>query len=187
MPDIAIAAVLADAVDNGLHGIDLIGPHHQQLLLAGNQHHIAAEGLAKGAFDQEGLCEAVEVGDLFVADVGEFIDRQKALFGIEGEVPGIVVREIEGAVAIADDEKLKKTEQGLGVAVAGIVLVVDDLLHGPARADAKGLEFDLNDRHTIDEEDNVIPVMAVVGIDAQLVDHLKGVFAPVLNVDQGVV
>ena len=29
--------------------------------------------------------------------------------------------------------------------------------------------------------------MAVVGIDAELVDYLEGVFAPVLDVDQGVV
>jgi hypothetical protein len=34
VPDVAVAAVLVDAVDDALHGIDLVGPHHQELLLA---------------------------------------------------------------------------------------------------------------------------------------------------------
>ena len=41
--------------------------------------------------------------------------------------------------------------------------------------------------HPIDQNQHVITVVAVVRVDAQLVDHLKGVFAPVFDVDQGVV
>ena len=81
---------------------------------------------------------------------------------------------------------MHEAEQRLGVAVAGVVLVVDDLLHGPARADCQGLELDLHHRHAVDEQDHVITVVAVVGVDAELVDHLEGVLAPVLDVDQGV-
>ena len=94
--DIAVAAVLGDAIHDGLHRIDLIGPHHQELLFAGNAHHVAADRLAEGAFDEEGLGEGVEVRDLFVVHVCEFIDRQKALFGIESEVPAVIVREVAG-------------------------------------------------------------------------------------------
>ncbi len=50
---------------------------------------------------------------------------------------GVVVREVESLVAIADDEELEEAEERLGVAVAGIVLVIDDLLHGFARIDAQ--------------------------------------------------
>jgi hypothetical protein len=70
---------------------------------------------------------------LLVVLVGELIDGQEALVGIEGEVAGVVVGEVVGAVAVADDEELHEAEQRLGVAVAGVVLVFDDLLHGPAR------------------------------------------------------
>ena len=119
--------------------------------------------------------------------VRELIDGQKALFGIESEVAGVVVGEVLGAVAVADDEELEEAEQRLGVAVAGVVLVIDDLLHGPAGADAEGLQFDLNDGHAVDEQDDVVAVVAVVGVDAELVDDLEGVLAPVLDVDEGVV
>ena len=91
------------------------------------------------------------------------------------------------SVAVADDEELDEAEQRVGVAVAGVVLVVDDLLHGPARADAEGLELDLDDGHAVDEQHHVVAVVAVVGVDAELVDDLEGVFAPVLDVDEGVV
>ncbi len=91
------------------------------------------------------------------------------------------------SVAVADDEELEEAEQRLGVAVAGIVLVVDDLLHRPARADAEGLQLDLHDGDAIDQQDDVVAVVAVVGVDAELVDDLEGVLAPVLDVDEGVV
>ena len=74
-----------------------------------------------------------------------------------------------------------------GVAVAGVVLVFDDLLHRPAGVDAERLQFDLHDGHAVDEQDDVVAVVAVVGVDAELVDDLEGVLAPVLDVDQRVV
>ena len=66
VPDVAVAAVLVDALDDVLDGVDLVRPHHQQLLLAGDEHHVAADRLAERAFGEERLGEAVEVGDLFV-------------------------------------------------------------------------------------------------------------------------
>ena len=170
-----------------LDGVDLVRPHHQQLLLAGDEHHVAADRLAERALGEEGLGEVVEVGDLLVVLGGELVDGQEALIGVEGEVAGVVVGEVVGAVAVADDEELEEAEQRLGVAVAGVVLVVDDLLHGPARADAEGLQLDLHAGHAVDEEDDVVAVVAVVGVDAELVDDLEGVLAPVLDVDEGVV
>ena len=138
VPDEAVAAVLLDAGDEVFYRINLIRAHHEQLLLALDEHHVAADGVAEGAFHQEGGGEVVEVGDLFVGLVGELVDGQETLVLIEGEVAGVVVGEVEGAVAVADDEELEEAEKGLGVAVAGVVLVIDDLLHGAARMDAEG-------------------------------------------------
>jgi hypothetical protein len=113
------------------------------------------------------------VGDLLVILVGELVDGQEALVGIESEVAGVVVGEVVGAVAVADDEELDEAEQRLGVAVAGVVLVFDDLLHGAARVDAEGLQLDLHAGHAVDEQDDVVAVVAVVGVDAELVDDLE--------------
>ncbi|MNI26626.1 hypothetical protein D3C73_803360 [compost metagenome] len=59
MPDIAVATVLLDAVDNGFDGIDLIWAHDHELLLTRYQHHVAVDCLAQRTFDEEGLGEAV--------------------------------------------------------------------------------------------------------------------------------
>ena len=146
VPDVAVAAVVFDALDDVLDGIDLVRPHHQELLLAGDEHHVAADRLAERALGEEALGEVVEVGDLRVVLVGELVDGQETLVGVEGEVAGVVVGEVVGAVAVADDEELHEAEERPGVAVAGVVLVFDDLLHGPARVDAEGLQFDLDAR-----------------------------------------
>jgi hypothetical protein len=64
VPDVAVAVVFVDALHHVLHGIDLVGPHDHELLLAGEQHHVAADGPAEVALFQEALGELVEVGDL---------------------------------------------------------------------------------------------------------------------------
>ena len=166
MPDVAVAAALVDAVHDGLHGIDLVRPHHQQLLLAGHQDHVAADHLAQRAFGEKLLGKGIKVGDLLVVFGGELIDGQEALVGVEAEVPRVVVGEIPGVAAVTDDEKLDEAQQRLAVAVAGVALVIDDLLHRPARADRQGFQLDLHHRHTVDEQHHVVAVMAVVGIDA---------------------
>ena len=187
VPDVAVAVVVINARDHVLHGIDLIGPHDHELLLAGDEDHVAADGTAEVALFQEGVGEGVQLGDLLVILAGEFIDGQEALIGVKGKVAGVVVGEVVGAVAVADDEELHEAEQRLGVAITGIVLVFDDLLHRPARADAEGFQLDLHAGHAVDEKDHIVTVVAVIRIDAELVDDLEGVFVPVLDVDEGVV
>lgn len=161
--------------------------HHQELLLAGNEHHVAADCLAKIAFSQERFCEAVEVSDFLVINVGKFIDWQKALLSIKSKMPGVVVCKIKGAVAVADNEKLEKAKKRLGITVAWIVLVIDNLLHRSLGTDAKSFQFDLDAGNPIDQEYDVVAVVAIVRINTQLIDHLEGVFARVLDVNQRVV
>lgn len=156
-------------------------------MLAGQQHHVAADGFAQRALGQEGLGKAVEVGDLIVGFVSVLVDGQEALIGVERKVPSVIVGEVPGIGAVADNEQLQEAQQGSAVAVARIVLVVNDLFHGPPRADAQRLQLDLHAGHTVDEDEDVVAVVAVVGVDAQLVDDFEAVLAPVLDVDQRVV
>ena len=126
------------------------------------------------------------MGDLAVVAIGPLVDGQKALVGVEGEVLAVVVGKKVGVVAVADDEQLHEAEQGVGVAVAGVVLVIDDLLHGAPGVNPGTLQLDLYQRQAIDQQEHVIAVMAAVGIDAQLVNDLELVLAPVFEVDQHV-
>jgi len=186
VPDITVAAVLLDALDNRLDRVNLVRAHDQQFLFAGQQHHIAAEHLAQGAFGKKLLRKRVKVGNFAVVRRGKLIHRQKALVGIETEMAGIVVGKIPGVAAVADDKKLDETQQGIAVAVAGVVLVFDNLFNRATRADGQGFQFNLHHRHAVDEQDDVVTVVAAAGIDAQLADDFKIVFAPVAQVDQGV-
>ena len=187
VPDIAVAAVLIDAVDDGLDRVDLVRAHHQEPLLARDEDHVPADHVSKRALGEEPVGEVVEVGDLAVVLGRETVDRKEPLVRIEGEVPIVVVGEVLRIRAVADDEELDEAEKRPGVSVTGVVLVVDDLLHRPPRADPERLQLDLNDGDAVDQEHDVVTVIAVVGIDAELIDDLESVLAPVLDVDQGII
>lgn len=85
---------------------------------------------------EELLGKGVEVGDLGVGLI--CVNGQKPLVGVEGQMPGVVVGEVPGVGAVADDENLDEAEEHARVAVAGVVLVLDDRLHRPARSAEKG-------------------------------------------------
>ena len=74
VPDVAVAAVLTDAVHDGFDGVDLVGAHHQELLLAGDENHIAANHSAECALSEELLSEIVEVCDFLVVYIGILVD-----------------------------------------------------------------------------------------------------------------
>lgn len=97
----------------------------------------------------------------------------------------IVVGKVVGVGPVADNEELHETQQGVGIAVAGLSLVIDDLLHGPARADIQGFQFNLHTGNTVDKQNDIIAVVAALGIDAQLADDFEVVFAPVLDIHEG--
>src|SRR5687768_5556473 len=53
VPDVAVAEVFFDAVDDVLDGVNLVRPHHQELLLAGDEDHVLADHVAERALWQE--------------------------------------------------------------------------------------------------------------------------------------
>ena len=187
VPDVAIAVIFINALHDVLYRIDLVRTHDHEFLFARQQHHVTADGAAQITLFQEVPGKLVELGDFAVALIGKFVDGQKALVGIEGKVAGVVVGKVVAAIAVADNEQLQKAQQGVAVAIATVLLVLDDLLHGPARIDAQGFQFYLHTGHTVDKDQNVVAVVAVLGVDAQLAHHLEVVFAPVLDVHQRVV
>ena len=186
VPDVAVAAVLVDAVHDGAHRVDLVGPHHEELALACHEDHVAAEHLPQGALGEEGLGEAVELPDLPVFLVCELVEGEEALVRVEGEVLGVVVGEVPGVGPVGDHEELHEAEEAVEVTVAGFLLVVDYLLHRHAGRDREALELDLDHGEAVDEDDDVIALVRILGVDAELVHHLVAVLAPVLEVDEGV-
>ena len=187
VPDVAVATVLLDTFDDRFDRVDLVRPHHHQLALSLDQYHVAADHLRKGTLCEECIGEVVEVRDFLVLLSGPLVDGQKPLVGIETEIFGVIVGEIPGIAAVADDEKLHEAEQRVGVAVARIVLVLDNLLHRPTGADLQTLKLDLHQRQTVDEQNHIVSVEARLGVDAKLVYHLEAVLTPIFDVDKLVV
>ena len=79
MPDIAVAAVLVDAVHDSLDSVDLIGAHHHKLALVLDEHHVPADHLRQGALGEKFLSKVIKIGYFFVVYVGKLIDGQKTL------------------------------------------------------------------------------------------------------------
>jgi hypothetical protein len=139
VPNVAVAAVLVDTIYNIFDGINLVGPHHQEFLLAGHPHHVMADHLAQRALGEEFLGKAIQVGDLLIVNACELVNGQEALVSAEVEMSGVVVGKVPGAGAVADDEELDEAQQGFAVAVAWVVFVINNLLHGSAGLTARAL------------------------------------------------
>src|SRR5690554_189733 len=186
MPDITITTVLVNGIYNGLYGIDLVGAHNEHFLLALYQHQIAADQLAQGALGQEVIRKVVQMSNLLIALVSVLINGQEALIGIKAEVLFAVIGEIARIVTITDDKQLHEAQQSIGIAVASIVFILNDLFHRPAWADLERLKLNLYQRQTIDQQNDVVPMVAVIRVDTQLVNHFKVVLAPFTDVNEGI-
>ena len=95
-----------------------------------------------------------------------------------------LVGKVLGFAAVADNEQLNEIKQCSGIAVTGIMLVIHNLFHGPARTDGKVLQLYLYDGNPVEQNDDVIAVVTAGRIDAKLVDDFKAVFAPVVRTYQ---
>ena len=166
VPDVAIAAVLIDAVDNRLDRVDLV-----RGASSGAFGSLAMRTMylliiwPKRALGEEPIGEIVEVSDIRIVPGREPVDRKESLVRVEGEMPRLVVGEVIRIRAVADNEKLDEAEERPGISVARVIPVADDLLHRPPGADPGRLQFDLNHRDAVDQEHDIVAVMAVVGIE----------------------
>ena len=110
MPDITIATILVNAVDNRFDRVNLVRAHHQEFLLGRDQNHVFADHFSECTLGEELFGEVVQVSDFVVAPVRELIDRQELLVRIELEMLRIVIGEVLRIGTVADDKKLDETE-----------------------------------------------------------------------------
>src|SRR5690606_27452179 len=95
--------------------------------------------------------------------------------------------EIARIATITDDKQLHEAQQSIGIAVTSIVFILNDLFHSPAWTDLERLKLNLHQWQTVDQQDHVVPMVADIRVDTQLVNHFKVVLAPLANVNEGIV
>ena len=97
----------------------------------------------------------------------------------------VVISEVHSiATSIAHDEKLHKAHEGVGVTITSFLFVANNLLNGFEWRNTVAFEFYLNQRQTVDENDDVVALATVGGVDRELVNHLKLILAPVAGIDK---
>ncbi len=74
VPDVTVAEVFLDALDDVLDGVDLIRPHHQELLFAGDENHVKADHLAECALRKELVGEGIKASDFPITLVCVLVD-----------------------------------------------------------------------------------------------------------------
>ena len=94
----------------------------------------------------------------------------------------VIIGKVARAALVTDNKQLQKTEQCIGVAIARVVFVINDLLHGFARHDLKRFKLYLHHWQAVYQQNDVITMMAVVGVNTELIDDFKLVFAPIFDV-----
>ena len=78
--------------------------------------------------------------------------KKTNLFGsIEIEMSPVIVSKIVGVCPVADNEHLHEAEQRIGITVANIILIVNNLLHSTTRTHIKRLQLNLYNRQAINQ------------------------------------
>ena len=77
-----------------------------------------------------------------------------------------IVGKVIGIGSVAHDKQLHIAKQRVAVTITGFIFIINDLLHSLTGRDAYVFQFNLHNRQPIDQQNNVIPLMAVFCIDA---------------------
>lgn len=124
---------------------------------------------------QEGRGEVVEVSDLLVRLIGKLVDGQETLVLIKGEVAGVVVGEVVGAVAIADDVVQQASELAIGEpgAVQRLELIPEVLFQRGAVGDVAAI-FVFQALECADEAvfDAILPQHRTRGVRRQVIGEV---------------
>ena len=201
MPDVAAridGAHLAcigggfDAVEDPFGGRDLVGTHHQQLVV-GVEDAVAGEDRQQGVAGEEGTGEPDQVEDGLVGGigppagelegVGHLAARSLGAGGLVnmGGARGVGV--VLGQRPVADHEQLHIfVEPRIGPETLALVAV--DLVEGLADVDAAPLEFHLHHGQAVHQDGDVVAVGSRAGVGGVLVDHLQAVVVDVALVEQ---
>src|SRR5690554_6810374 len=71
-------------------------------------------------------------------------------------MPVLVVRKIVGVAAVAYNEQLHEAHEGVAVTVAGLVLVIHNLLHGFARGYIQLFQLNLYHRQSVNQQNYIV-------------------------------
>jgi len=97
-----------------------------------------------------------------------------------------IIGKIIGFIAVANNKQLHKTHQGIAISVSRIIFIIHDLLHCLSWGNVNFFQLNLHHRQSINQQNNIIPMIAILGIDAQLIDNFIIVFAPIFYVYKGI-
>ena len=188
MPDITVLIAFIHTVHDAFDGVDLIGAHHQNLPLGFHKHHVSADKTAKNRLLQHHIREFEQLGNLMVVRIGSVIHRQIVVRCIEVEMLIVVICEVHRiAATVADYEQLHEAHQRVGIAIATVFLIADNLFHRLHGGNTVTLQLYLHQGQTIDQDDDIVTLAAVCCVDGELVHHLIIILAPVPQVDETVI
>jgi hypothetical protein len=71
------------------------------------------------------------MGDFLVVSSGELVEGKKRSSALKLKWRALLLAKYQVSVTVADDEELQEAQQRSGVAVAGVVLVINDLAASP--------------------------------------------------------
>ena len=63
----------------------------------------------------------------------------------------MVVCKVERVTLVTDNKQLYNTKQGVGITIAWIIFVINNLLHSAAWHDIKGFKLNLNNRDAVNQ------------------------------------
>ena len=124
--------------------------------------------------------------DFVVLLIRQMIDGQKLLICVELEMLLFIVGEIDGVAAIAYNKQLHVAHERIAIAIAGLVFVIHNLLHGFPWGNIQAFQLYLNYWQAVNQQNHIIALVAILSIHSQLTDDFKIVFTPILNVYQSV-
>ena len=180
-----------DAPQNLFGGRDLVGTHHQQLVV-GIEHAVVGEDVQQGVLGEERAGEPRQIGDRLVVRVrpptGELVAVGRLLAALAAaafsqmQVAG-GVRVVLRQRAIADHEQLDVLEQA-GIGPETVARVAVDLVERLPQLGAPALQFHVHQRQPVHQDRHVVTVGVHPGRRLVLVDHLQPVVVDVLLVEQ---
>ena len=187
----AVVGIL-DAVEDALRGRYLVGAHHQEVLIDG-EDAVARQYLQQVALGQEGGGKVGQGLDAVVVGIGpvareleavalrldvELLPLRLAAMGI---ARGVAI--VLGERAVADDEELHVLEEPR-TGPEALTPVAVDLIEGLAQTHPTALQLDVEHGEAVDQQRHVVAVGRRATLGGVLVDYLEVVVVYVVAVEQ---
>ncbi len=181
-------------VDDGLRRGDLVGAHHEEGPVDG-EDAVPSQDVQQGVPREERRREVLDVRNVAVLRVGPVRGELEGVAGVApGTRPGRLRRLLHAALAsrvgvvlgvgaVADDKNLHVLEQAVA-GPEGLSSVAVDLVERLPDVHPAALQLDVDHRQAVDEDGDVVAVAPGAALGDVLVDDLGAVPEDVLLVDE---